>query len=173
MLDLIISNVRFKKVLIDGKSALNVLFAGALTEFGLMKDNLVHVDSPFWGIIPGRASQPLGQITLPVQFGTASHFRTKYVNFFVADFDTSYHAILGRPALAKFMVVPHYVYLVLKIPMEQGVLTLRANVSTAYEYEREGLTIAEAMDLLARMEACITSSKKVHAYKSYDPTSVI
>ena len=45
------------------------------------------------------------------------------MNFFVVDFDTAYHAILGRLTLAKFMVVPHYVYLVLKIPMEQGVLT--------------------------------------------------
>ena len=71
------------------------------------------------------------------------------------------------------MSVPHYVYMVLKIPMEQGVLTLRANVSIAYECEREGLAIAEAMDLFARMEACIVDSKKVHTYKSYDPTSVI
>ena len=53
------------------------------------------------------------------------------------------------------MVVPHYVYLVLKIPTEQGILTLCANVSTAYDYEREGLAIADAMDLLARMKACI------------------
>ena len=60
VLDPIISNMRFKKVLIDGGSAFNILFAGALTELGLMKDNLVPVDSPFWGIIPGRASQPLG-----------------------------------------------------------------------------------------------------------------
>ena len=51
----------------------------------------------------------------------------------MADFDTTYHAILGRPALTKFMVVPHYVYLVLKIPTEQGVLTLRTNISTAYK----------------------------------------
>ena len=79
------------------------------------------------------------------------------------DFDTAYHAILGRPALAKFMVVPHYVYLVLKILTEQGVLTLRANVSTAYDYEREGLAIADAMDLSARMEAYINDSKKVPA----------
>ena len=71
------------------------------------------------------------------------------------------------------MAMPHYVYMVLKIPMEQGVLTLRANVSTAYECEREGLAITEVMDLSARMEACIADSKKVHTYKSYDPTSVI
>ncbi|XP_066361087.1 uncharacterized protein [Miscanthus floridulus] len=152
----------FKKVLIDGGNALNILFAAALTELGLTKDDLVHVDSLFWGIIPGRTTQPLGQITLPVQFGSADHFRTKYMNFFVADFDIAYHTILGRPALAKFMVVLYYVYLVLKIPMEQGVLTLRTNISTAYECEREGLTLTEAMDLSARMEACIAGSKKAH-----------
>jgi len=95
MLDPTIRNMWFKKVLIDGGSALNLLFVGALTELGLTKDDLVLVDSPFWGIIPGRASQPLGQITLPVQFGSADHFHTEYVNFFVVDFDTAYHAILG------------------------------------------------------------------------------
>ena len=83
------------------------------------------------------------------------------MNFFVVDFDTTYHTILGRPALAKVMAVPHYVYLVLKISTEQGVLTLHANVSTAYDCKREGLTVADAMDLSARMEACITDSKKV------------
>ena len=110
----------------------------------------------------------MGQITLPVQFGTTNHFRTEYVNFFVADFNIAYHAILGRPALAKFMAMPHYVYLVLKIPTEQGILTLRANISTTYDYER-GLTIAEAMDISAKMEACITDSKKVLAEEQAIP----
>ena len=71
------------------------------------------------------------------------------------------------------MAMPHYVYLVLKIPIEQGFLTLCANVSIAYECEREGLAIIEVMDLSARMEACIADSKKVHTYKSYDLASVI
>ena len=47
MLDPTIHNVRFKKVLIDGGSALNILFAEALNELGLIKDDLVPVDSPF------------------------------------------------------------------------------------------------------------------------------
>ena len=71
------------------------------------------------------------------------------------------------------MVVPHYVYLVLKIPTEQGVLTLRANVSTAYDYEREGLAIADAMDLSTRMEACIADSKKVLAEEQAIPTRIL
>jgi len=61
------------------------------------------------------------------------------------------------------MAVPHYVYMVLKILMEQGVLTLRANVSAAYNYEREGIAIAKVMDLLAKMEVYITDSKKIPA----------
>ena len=97
-----------------------------------------------------------------VEFGTVDHFCIEYLNFFMADFDIAYHAILCRPALTKFMVVPHYVYLVLKIPMEQGILTLRANISTDYDYEREGLATAEAMDISAKMVASIADSKKVH-----------
>ena len=30
------------------------------------------------------------------------------------------------------MAVPHYTYLVLKMPMEQGVLSLRANLGVPY-----------------------------------------
>ncbi|XP_066358197.1 uncharacterized protein [Miscanthus floridulus] len=169
MLDPTIRNVRFKKVLIDGGSALNILFAEALTELGLTKDDLILVDSPFWGIVPRRVSQSLGQITLPVQFGPADHFHTEYVNF-VADFDTAYHAILGRLALTKFMAVLHYVYMVLKIPTEQGILTLRANVSTSYDCEQEGIAIAKAIDLSTRMEVCITNSKNILEKEQAIPT---
>ena len=46
----------------------------------------------------------------------ASNYRIEHINFYVTDFNTAYHAILGWPALAKFMAVPHYAYLVLKMP---------------------------------------------------------
>ena len=61
---------------------------------------------PFWGILPGQTSQPLGQITLRVQFGTPKHHRIKWINFIVADFNNSYHAILGGPALTRLIVTP-------------------------------------------------------------------
>ena len=54
----------------------------------------------------------------------ASNYRVEHINFYVTDFNIAYHAILGRPALAKFMVVPHYAYLVLKMPSPTGVLAL-------------------------------------------------
>ena len=96
MLDPTICNVQFKKVLIDGGSALNILIARALIKLSLIKDDFIPIDSPFWSIVPGRVSQPLGQISLPVQFGTTDHFRTEFMNF-VAEFDTTYH----MPSLAN------------------------------------------------------------------------
>ena len=68
-------------------------------------------------------------------------------NYYVADFSNAYHAILGRPALAKFMAIPHYAYLVLKMPSPAGVLALRANLSITYAYETESLALAKATDL--------------------------
>jgi hypothetical protein len=70
----------------------------------------------------------------------------------VTNFDGTYHAILGGPALTKFMVVPHYSYLVLKMPIEHGILTLRGNVYTAYTYEEQSFKVAEATDLSICMD---------------------
>jgi hypothetical protein len=77
-----------------------------------------------------------------------------------ADFEGTYHAILGRPVITKFMVVPHYRYLVLKMPMEKGVLTLRGNVFVAYTYEEDSFHVAEAHDLSLRMAATTMEAKK-------------
>ena len=49
------------------------------------------------------------------------------------------------------MVVPHYTYLVLKMPTEQGVLSLRANLDVAYNCEKDNFTLTEATDISIRM----------------------
>jgi hypothetical protein len=81
-----------------------------------LTDILVPSKSLFYDIVPGNAAHPLGTVVLPVTFGTRENYRTEFIKFEVANFESSYHAILGRPALAKFIAVPHYVYLLLKIP---------------------------------------------------------
>jgi hypothetical protein len=48
----------------------------------------------------------------------------EFIKFEVANFESSYHAIFGQPALAKFMVVPHYPYLMLKMSGPNGILSL-------------------------------------------------
>jgi hypothetical protein len=95
--------------------------------------------TPFYGIIPGNAATPLGSVVLPVTFGIKDNYHTEYIKFKVADFDSSYQAILGRPALTKFMAVPHYVYLLLKMPGKIGVLTLSGNLKKLYDCDQEAI----------------------------------
>ena len=85
---------------------------------------------------------PLGQITLPITFGTPSNYRTEFIKFEVADFDSSYHAILGRPVLAKFMAIPHYMYLLLKMPGPNGVLSLWSDLKCDFDYDVQAIQIA-------------------------------
>ena len=80
---------------------------------------------------------PLGQIDLPVTFGGPFKYRTKTLTFEVLGFHGTYHAILGRPCYAKFMAVPNYTYLKLKMPGPRGVITIGTSFQRAYECEVE------------------------------------
>src|SRR5687767_12464289 len=119
------------------------------------------MNSSFYGIIPGNADVPLGQVVLLVTFGTKDHYQTEYIRFEVADFETSYHAILGRPALAKFMVIPHYVYLVLKIPGPKGVLSLPGDLKRSYDCDTEVVELAATTQVPKSMMQVFAASKKL------------
>jgi hypothetical protein len=78
-------------------------------------------------------------MVLPVTFGTKDNYRTVNIKFEVDDFKLSYHAILGRPALTKFMVVPHYVYLLLKMLGKTGVLMFRGDLKKSCDCDQEAI----------------------------------
>jgi hypothetical protein len=123
----VVAGSKLNKILINGGSGLNVLFIKTLKK---MKLDITHMltksTSPFYGIVPGNAAIPLGLVVRLVTFGESrDNYRTENIKLEVVDFETSYHAILGRPAIAKFMAVPHYTYLVLKMPSPAGVLSLQ------------------------------------------------
>ena len=61
------------------------------------------------------------------------------------------------------MAIPHYTYLVLKMPSPVGVLALRTNLSITYAYETESLTLAEATDLSIQMASVVIDAKTVSA----------
>jgi hypothetical protein len=103
---------------------------------------ITPIGIPFYGIVPNKAAMPLGKIAIPVTFGTQANYRTEFIQFKVAYFETSYHAILGRPALAKFMTIPHYPYLLLKMPGPHGILSLRGNLKHAFDCDIQAIQIA-------------------------------
>src|SRR5207237_3217717 len=124
----IIWMVKLNRVLIDGGSGLNILYAKTLDDMKIPHSKLNRSSLPFHEVIPRTSAIPLGQISLPVTLGTRENFRTENISFEVADFETAYHAIFRRLALAKFMVVPHYTYMVLKLPGPNDIITLHGDV---------------------------------------------
>jgi hypothetical protein len=68
-----------------------------------------------------------------VTFGTPENYRNEFLRFEVACFDCGYNAVIGRPGLAKFMAIPHYSYMILKMLGPQGIITLRADFQGAAE----------------------------------------
>ncbi|XP_066354293.1 uncharacterized protein [Miscanthus floridulus] len=78
---------------------------------------------------------PLGQIDLPVTFRDLSNYRTETLTFEVVGFHGTYHVILGRPCYTKFMAVPNYTYLKLKMSGLCGVITIGSSFQHAYECE--------------------------------------
>ncbi|XP_039827205.1 uncharacterized protein LOC120688924 [Panicum virgatum] len=133
-------------------------------------DKLTPSKAPFYGIIPGNASTPIGIVTLPVTFGTPDNYRTEVIKFEVASFESSYHAILERPALAKFMVVPHFVYLLLKMPGRTGVLTFRGDLKKSFELEKETITYASTNRLPNTLGEVLVVAKQLSASGMEIPT---
>jgi hypothetical protein len=157
---------RLNKLLIDGGSGLNVLFTKTLKK---MKLDITHMltksTSLFYGIVLGNAAIPLGSVVLPVTFReTRENYCTEHIKFEVADFETSYHAILGGPAIAKFMVVPHYTYLVLKMPSLAGVLSLQGDLKISFDCDTKAVELAATNQVPnAMMEIYAASKKLLHA----------
>jgi hypothetical protein len=141
----LIVNTRLSKVLMDGGSSLNIIYAETLGLLGIDRSKIRAGAAPFHGIAPGKRILPLGQIDLPVCFGTPSNFRKETLTFEVVRFRGTYHAVLGRPCYAKFMAVPNYTYLKLKMPGPKGVITVGSTYRHAYECDVECVEYAEAL----------------------------
>jgi hypothetical protein len=84
-------------------------------------------DYSFHGIFPRSTNYPLGRVDLDVCFGSRHNFRREKLEFKVIDWPSQYHAILGRPVFLRFMAIPHYNYLVLKIPGPNRVITVKGS----------------------------------------------
>ena len=70
----------------------------------------------------------------------------------MVDFLGSYHAILGRPCYARFMAIPNYTYLKLKMLGPNSVITMSSVFSHAFTCDREhyelSTTVVNSSELL-------------------------
>jgi hypothetical protein len=124
-----------------------------LDDMGIPRSQLKPSTAPFHGVIPGMEALPIEHIDLPVTFGDLQNFHTENLTFKVVEFSGTYHAILGRPAYAKFMAVPNYTYMKLKIPSPKGIITVGTMYQRTYECDTECFQFAEAIIRSERLHA--------------------
>ena len=86
MVDPIIGTKWLTKVLMDGGSGLNIMYARTLDTMGIDRARVQPTRAPFHGIVPGKQAVPLGQIDLPITFGNPSNYRTETLTFEVVRF---------------------------------------------------------------------------------------
>ena len=139
-----------------------MIFASTLAKMGLNYMSLLTPSkAPFYGIVLGNSSTPIGSVTLPVTFDTEQNFQTEYIKFEAADFESSYHVILGRPMLAKFMAVPYYVYLLLKMPGNIGVLSLQGDLLKSFKCDKEEIDYAATIRVSSSVSEILAAAKKL------------
>ncbi len=77
------------------------MYKDTMHKLGISQNMLQSTRTTFHGIVPGLSCEPIGKVRVDVLFGTRDNCRAENLEFEVVDLESCYHALLGRPALAK------------------------------------------------------------------------
>jgi hypothetical protein len=139
------NNVRFSKVLIDNGSSINIMYRDTMQKLGIKENMLEPSKTTFHDIVPGLSCAPMCKIRIDVMFGNQDNCRVKNLMFEVVDLDSPYHALLGRPALAKFIASTHVAYLKMKMTGPRGVITIIGDYKRSMACATAGFNLAETL----------------------------
>ena len=171
VVDPVVEGVRLRKVIMDGGSGLNIMYADTLKGMGIPMSKLSESSMKFHGVVPGRKAKSLGQIALDVVFGSDKNFCKEKLTFGVVDFQSAYHAILGRSVYARFMARPCYVYLKLKMPGPKGVITITGNRQRAEECLQQGSRITDQQMVVLELDEYKKTVNPADLMRSKKPAS--
>jgi hypothetical protein len=107
-----INNIAVNRTLIDGGVGLNIISVEVFEKMQVPYHWLMPT-RPFFGVTESSTT-PIGQVHLPITFGTRDKYWMESLDFDVTYIVLPYNAILGYPALAKFMAATHHGFNVLK-----------------------------------------------------------
>jgi hypothetical protein len=137
------------RVFMDAGSGINLIYARTLKAMNISLEWLQPTDCSFHGIVPGSANHPLGKIELDICFGDSGNFRREKLEFEVMDWPLQHHVILGWPAFARFMAVPHYTYCTLKILGPKGVIIVKGIFKVSNTCDKEFNKMAQTFGMTA------------------------
>ncbi|XP_050211775.1 uncharacterized protein LOC126661936 [Mercurialis annua] len=127
-----------KRLLVDDGSSVNLLTLSVFLTLGGSKNDLKPVNIPLLGL-GGASVCPEGKVELDLELGVeipqedgtegilAEPTRKVHSLFMIVDMPLAYNGILGRPMLYSTGAVTSIRYLMMKIPVENEVITIRGN----------------------------------------------
>ena len=120
LITLRIGDYDVKRVMVDGGSAVEVMYPDLYKGLGLKAEDLMPYNSPLMSF-DGKLVIPMGMIRLPIQIGP----EIVEVNFVVVDTYSPYTAIVGRPWLHTLGAVASSLHQKVKFPSGDQVLEIR------------------------------------------------
>jgi hypothetical protein len=121
------------------------MYDETLDAMGISRAQLHPSGPPFHGIVLGKRALPLRQINLPVTFRDPSNFRKETLTLEVVGSHSTYHALLGWPCYVKFIAIPNYTYLKIKMSGPNKIINVRTTYWHTYECNIECCKYAEAI----------------------------
>jgi hypothetical protein len=146
VVDHIIGNSRFSKMLMDSGCSHNILYSPALELMGIGLDKLRPSKSPFHGVAPGKRVQPPRQIDLHVYSAcwTTSARRYSPSRWWVPG-SVPHHP--WTSVLHQIHAVPNYTHLKMKMSGPNDIITVGLSIKHDYECDVECVERAEALAL--------------------------
>ncbi|RWW70575.1 hypothetical protein BHE74_00021740 [Ensete ventricosum] len=121
-----IVDARVKRIMIDTRSAADILYFEAFQKLGLTAQDLTPLTSTLTGFTCDSIA-PLGTVTLLLTIGEEPRTKTLMVIFMVVDLPSAYNAIIGRPTLNRLRAVVSTFHRSMKFPTDAGVSEARSD----------------------------------------------
>ncbi|GKV13556.1 hypothetical protein SLEP1_g24551 [Rubroshorea leprosula] len=121
-----INNCEVQRVLVDTRSAPDIMYFHCFESLGLDPALLQRYDGPIYGF-NNQPVQVKGVLTLYVVCGSGRTYVTPSVRFLVVKMPSSFNVVIGKPTLTEIRVMVSQSHLCMKFPTPMGIATLRGN----------------------------------------------
>ena len=128
VISLTIADFEVPRILIDTGSSDDVIFKDALRKMGKDESRIKPKRSPLVSFA-GDTTISEGTVKLPVYVGNTH----RAVGFTIIDKPNIYNAIIGNPWINSMKAVPSTYHQCIKIPLPDGVCTIKGSQSTSRE----------------------------------------
>nr|GEV92431.1 hypothetical protein [Tanacetum cinerariifolium] len=92
-----------------------------------VKNQMVPTTTSLTGF-SGETIWPLGQLRLLVTIGDVDHSTREWMNFMILRSLFPYNSFIGRTGIKEIQAVPSTAHIMLKFPVDEGIVTIRSTI---------------------------------------------